>query len=569
LLRLSCTFPNARKRHQVYRLDAGPAEDKSRLAKRAPRHSGNSSASCAARATAWHTRKQHHQVCPDILVPKLESKVSGATQDKIGTAIENLPDNEALNAVKLSINVKNINYFTVRKIRDVLTSEKDTAQKNWFGQYKSQATKDWQAILALYHKDNVHLAEAAQIMVQNVQYEVPALRKIVQNCVKQQQELHRKEGEYKRSGEEFKARYAKECAKLGIEGKQVRQELLQRSECLPALYLEMAQALRGDEIRKACALYEAFVEYATEKKFGPASGRGALLPALAALQKDELPTLQQMEAVAFAEDAVTLEDMQSLVAGGGGGDAGEIDWGDLGGGAEASGGGEIDWGDVGADAGDGDGIDWGDAGGDAAAGGDGIDWGDDGGGEIEIEVQEDGVDGEAAASEPGEAFKTATSRARLVSEVMELHTFLRARLAELDSDEYVAVGAQDLPAPLQDESSAAVRVLETAAASALALLTAPATQQLITLRSSRRFRDRLVKSLEQRAENAEKMVACIATCIRKRDELQEAIADVQPKIKVLADATRTVQRGTEELMTEQYKGRRINIVGDINTVLNV
>ena len=50
-------------------------------------------------------------------------------------------------------------------------------------------------------------------MVQNVQYEVPALRKIVQNCVKQQQELHRKEGEYKRSGEEFKARYAKECAK--------------------------------------------------------------------------------------------------------------------------------------------------------------------------------------------------------------------------------------------------------------------------------------------------------------------------------------------------------------------
>jgi len=30
-----------------------------------------------------------------------------------------------------------------------------------------------------------------------------------------------------------------------------------------------------------------------------------------------------------------------------------------------------------------------------------------------------------------------------------------------------------------------------------------------------------------------------------------------------------VQRGTEELMTEQYKGRRINIVGDINTVLNV
>ncbi|KAJ1485857.1 hypothetical protein T484DRAFT_2391319 [Baffinella frigidus] len=215
-----------------------------------------------------------------------------AIQEKVGTAIENLPDNEVLNAVKGTINVKEINYFTVKKIRDVLTSEKDTAQKNWLGQYKSQATKDWQAILALYHKDNIHLAEAAQIMVQNVQFEVPALRKIVQNCVKAQQELHRKEGEYKRGAEEFRTRYAKECAKLGIQGKEVKKELLQRSECLPSLYLEMAEALRSEQVAKACALYASFVEYSTPKAH-PA-GR-ALLPTLAAVHDGDLPTLAQME----------------------------------------------------------------------------------------------------------------------------------------------------------------------------------------------------------------------------------------------------------------------------------
>ena len=42
------------------------------------------------------------------------------------------------------INVANVNYWTCKKIRDVLTTDKDTAAKNWLGQYKSQATKDWE-----------------------------------------------------------------------------------------------------------------------------------------------------------------------------------------------------------------------------------------------------------------------------------------------------------------------------------------------------------------------------------------------------------------------------------------
>jgi len=157
-------------------------------------------------------------------------------QEKLEGAIEGLPDNPALNAVKEGINIKEINYFTCKKLRDILTSEKDTAQKNWLGQYKNQATKEWEAILTLYHKDNVHLAEAAMIMNQNVQFEIPALRKIVQNSLKQEQELHRKEGEYKRGSDDYKQRYERECQKLGIEGAQVKKELLKRSEVLPKVF---------------------------------------------------------------------------------------------------------------------------------------------------------------------------------------------------------------------------------------------------------------------------------------------------------------------------------------------
>lgn len=57
-----------------------------------------------------------------------------------------------------------------------------------------------------------------------------------------------------------------------------------------------------------------------------------------------------------------------------------------------------------------------------------------------------------------------------------------------------------------------------------ALVNTPTTSQLIMLRSSRRFRERLVTSLEQRLKNAEKLTACIGDCQRKREDLAKQIA---------------------------------------------
>ena len=209
-------------------------------------------------------------------------------QEKLEGAIEGLPDNPALNAAKSGINVKEMNYFTCKSLRDILTSEKDTAQKNWLGQYKNQATKEWEAILAMYHKDNVHLAEAAMIMNQNVQFEIPALRKIVHQATKQQQELQRKEGEYKRGSDDYKMRYERECRKLGIEGVQVKKELLKRSEMLPQLYLDMMAAAKSPEMRAATELYVGYYAYSTKDS---SKSLEHLLPSLCRVLDEDLPTL--------------------------------------------------------------------------------------------------------------------------------------------------------------------------------------------------------------------------------------------------------------------------------------
>lgn len=72
-----------------------------------------------------------------------------------------------------------INYFYCIKIVEIL-KETEADTRNLFGRYGSQRMKDWQEILRLYEKDNVYLAEAAQMLMRNVNYEVPSIKKQIQ-----------------------------------------------------------------------------------------------------------------------------------------------------------------------------------------------------------------------------------------------------------------------------------------------------------------------------------------------------------------------------------------------------
>lgn len=69
-----------------------------------------------------------------------------------------------------------INYFHCLKIIEIL-KETEADTKNLFGRYGSQRMKDWQDIVKNYEKENLYLAEAAQILVRNINYEIPGLKK--------------------------------------------------------------------------------------------------------------------------------------------------------------------------------------------------------------------------------------------------------------------------------------------------------------------------------------------------------------------------------------------------------
>lgn len=65
------------------------------------------------------------------------------------------------------------------KIVEIL-KETEADTKNVFGRYGSRRMKDWQEIVYAYEKDNIYLAEIAQMLIRNVNYEIPSTKKQIQ-----------------------------------------------------------------------------------------------------------------------------------------------------------------------------------------------------------------------------------------------------------------------------------------------------------------------------------------------------------------------------------------------------
>lgn len=69
-----------------------------------------------------------------------------------------------------------INYFHCQKIIEIL-KETEADTKNLFGRYGSKRMKDWLDVVKNYERDNLYLAEAAQMLARNISYEIPGLKK--------------------------------------------------------------------------------------------------------------------------------------------------------------------------------------------------------------------------------------------------------------------------------------------------------------------------------------------------------------------------------------------------------
>ncbi|KAH0552599.1 hypothetical protein KQX54_013134, partial [Cotesia glomerata] len=185
---------------------------------------------------------------------------------KINNAIQDMPEHEGI--VKL-VTGTYINYFHCHKIVSIL-EKTEANSKNLFGRYGSQRMKDWKEIIRLYEKDNLYLAEAAQILIRNINYEIPSLKKQINKLDQTKRDLEKNIAESKKSEIIAQSEFDTLCKNLGITGQGIKKELAERIDVLPKIYDTIVKKCQA--LSNVITFYEAFALFT----LGGKSDRGCV-----------------------------------------------------------------------------------------------------------------------------------------------------------------------------------------------------------------------------------------------------------------------------------------------------
>ncbi|MBZ3886860.1 CDK5 regulatory subunit-associated protein 3 [Sciurus carolinensis] len=464
-------------------------------------------------------------------------------REKINAAIQDMPESEEIAQL---LSGSYIHYFHCLRIVDLLKGT-EASTKNIFGRYSSQRMKasDWQEIVTLYEKDNTYLVELSSLLVRNVNYEIPSLKKQIAKCQQLQQEYSRKEEEGQAGAAEMREQFYHSCKQYGITGDNVRRELLALVKDLPSQLAEIGTGAQS--LGEAIDLYQACVGFVCE------SPTEQVLPMLRYVQKRGNSTVYEwrtgtepsvVERPCLEEPPEQLEE-----------DA--IDWGDFGAeavsntgiSAEASG---IDWGisleseskDPGVE-----GIDWGD---DAAA--------------LQITVLEAGTqapEGVARGPDALTLLEYPETRNQFIDELMELEIFLSQRAVEMSEEaDILSVSQFQLaPAILQGQTKEKMVTMVSTLQDLIGRLTSLQMQHLFMILASPRYVDRVTEFLQQKLKQSQLLALKKELMVQKQQEALQEQAALEPKLDLLLEKTKELQKLIEADISKRYSGRPVNLMG--------
>ncbi|CAM6092714.1 unnamed protein product [Calypogeia fissa] len=539
-------------------------------------------------------------------VPPDWRKKVATVHAKVSAALSTLP--RSVDTSFGSLTPDCTGYLEAKHVRDVLLARPES--RNLFGR-PTGAAAEWDAIVSAYEKDLIYLGEAAQIMVQSTNYDMPYQKKQIAKFQQQLADLERKEAELKRNAVQSASKYQQACQELGIPGINVRAELLALGKTLPNIFADVVEGLCGGVIGSALEYYQAFSSYAhaiqgdestpvlstmNDLRVNPPDVHAELSLTSSETRPDHQPDTQvdtQVEVNDRGIDwGVGTEDVDASMPI-------DIDWniGTLD---------EIDVQDDNALSSESQNTDKGDSyerNESAAVPDDGpgqdiqsseISWDVDLPAEInwDIDVEEAGVlstpefpqivdqqtsnegphpvkvgDGQDA---PSSWFSKTENRNRLLDDLFELKVFLKQRLQEIDSDETSALQNQVqvvAPSSIPQHGSEALLAMASSVTKAFNLFTNRATRELILICTSMRYLDRLEASLIHKKQNEVNLQKNIADLSSKRLELRNLQAALWPKQEATIERTLAVKRHVESVLSTQYNGRKVNIIGEINTLL--
>ncbi|XP_023573981.1 CDK5 regulatory subunit-associated protein 3 [Octodon degus] len=460
-------------------------------------------------------------------------------REKINAAIQDMPESEEIAQL---LSGSYIHYFHCLRIVDLLKGT-EASTKNIFGRYSSQRMKDWQEIVSLYEKDNTYLVELCSLLVRNINYELPSLKKQIAKCQQLQRECSRKEEEGQAGVAAQLEHFRLACKQYGITGDNVRRELLALVKDLPSQLAEIGAGAQS--LGEAIELYQAFVDFVCES---PAE---QVLPMLRFVQRRGDATVYEWRT--GTEPTVVerprLEEPPEPV------EADAIDWGDFGVESEPG---------ISAEA---TGIDWGislDPESKEAAG-DGIDWGDPSAA-LQITVVEAGTEapeGVARGPDALSLLEYPETRSQLIDELMELEIFLSQRAVEMGEEaDILSVSQFQLaPAILQGQTQEKMVAMASTLQELIGRLTSLQMQHLFMILASPRYVDRVTELLQQKLKQSQLLAVKKELMAQKQQEALQEQAALEPKLDLLLAKTRELQQLIEADISKRYGGRPVNLLG--------